>query len=69
MSRTPGSGWGGGVMLYQKCKLCGRKKVLYDPIPCATYHEPFRCTYCKERFDSKELIKLRYKAQLDKGQK
>jgi len=33
MSRTKGSGWGGGVMLYQICPKCDKKKVLYDPLP------------------------------------
>lgn len=56
MSRTPGSGWGAGPLLYQVCAHCGRKKALYDPIPGAEYFDPFRCTYCKKRFDS-DLLK------------
>ena len=57
MSRTEGSGWGGGTLFYQPCPLCGKKKVLYDPcmdIP------PYKCTACKERFHSNALIDTKY---------
>jgi hypothetical protein len=57
MSRTKGSGWGGGIMLYQSCPKCGKKKALYDPLP---YSSSFKCTYCKERFMSDTLIKSIY---------
>jgi len=57
MARTKSSGWGGGVMKYQVCPLCGKKKALYDPIPdCGSYHE-FKCTWCKERFNSTTLYR------------
>lgn len=49
MARTPGSGWGGGPLLYQKCPHCGKKKCIYDPIHGAEWHLPFRCISCKER--------------------
>ena len=29
MSRTKGSGWGGGPILYQRCPLCEKKKAMY----------------------------------------
>lgn len=44
--RTKGSGWGGGVILYQVCPLCGKKKCYYDPVPNVI--NKFRCTYCKQ---------------------
>lgn len=70
--RTKGSGWGGGTMLYQLCPLCGKKKVLYDPIIGAEYYKPFRCTakYCedeyghKNRFYSDTLLRLSYVCQI-----
>ena len=53
MARTKGSGWGGGVILYQPCQLCGKKKAYYNPI---TFSVPdFRCTACKKRFESDSL--------------
>ena len=58
MSRTKGSGWGGGVMIYQVCPLCGKKKVLYVPISKAPNH--FKCTWCKKRFDSDTLLRTTY---------
>jgi predicted nucleic acid-binding Zn ribbon protein len=61
MSRTKGSGWGGGIMLYQICPECGRKKVLYDPLP---YSDSFKCTACKIRFTSNSLINKTYLKQL-----
>lgn len=60
MARTKGSGWGGGVMLYQICPNCDKKKCIYDPISTIEHHKPFRCTSCKERSDSDILIKNKY---------
>jgi len=57
MSRTKGSGWGAGPMLYQYCELCSKKKAIFDPIPNSEWHKPFRCLYCKERFQSDILIR------------
>lgn len=58
MSRTKGSGWGAGPMLYQICPKCGRKKALYDPIPgVPSLSSNFKCIFCKERFNSETLIK------------
>ncbi len=59
--RTKGSGFGGGVILYQTCKVCGNKKSYYSPIS-VTFVPPFKCTYklCKKRFYSDELIKKTY---------
>jgi len=59
MARTKGSGWGGGVILYQLCPMCGKKKVLYDPLPY-NFHD-FKCTSCKERFSANNLIRKTYK--------
>ncbi|HEY5590637.1 MAG TPA: hypothetical protein VIK55_06425, partial [Paludibacter sp.] len=53
MSRTKGSGWGGGVLLYQKCPICQKKKALYDPLP---QNISFKCTSCKARFYDESLI-------------
>ena len=58
MARTKGSGWGGGVMLYQICPYCGKKKVIYDSV---SYASDFKCTSCKQRFDSDNLIRKTYK--------
>jgi hypothetical protein len=55
MSRTKGSGWGGGPLLYQIHEKCGKKKAYYDPFPHIGHD--FKCTYCKERFYSNKLIK------------
>lgn len=66
MSRTEGSGWGGGVMLYQKCEPCGRKKALYQPFRDIL---PFHCTWCKERFRSNTLLRITYASQLSEPQK
>jgi hypothetical protein len=53
MSRTKGSGWGAGPMLWQKCALCDKKKALYDEI----LHK-FYCTSCKQTFeDDTNLLK------------
>jgi DNA-directed RNA polymerase subunit RPC12/RpoP len=54
MSRTKRSGWGGGPMLYQVCPNCGKKKALYDPLPYSS--SAFKCTSCKKRFHSTDLI-------------
>lgn len=70
--RTKGSGWGGGVMLYQACAICGKNKALYDPIATVEHYKPFRCTAknCKDengnknRFDSDTLIKKTYACQV-----
>lgn len=68
MARTPGSGWGGGVMFYQVCPICGKKKALWDPIEGIGHYKPFRCIAknCvdefghKNRFDSDTLLRIRY---------
>ena len=62
MSRTEGSGWGGGVILYQKCPLCKKKKAYYDWKDYT--HKNFRCTSCKERFSDDNLIDLKYAHQM-----
>jgi hypothetical protein len=65
MARTPGSGWGAGTILYQKCPFCNKKKVMYDwmgEVP------PFKCTSCRERFYSSNLIKLKYVSELERRQ-
>jgi len=61
MSRTEGSGWGGGPLLYQTCPLCGQKKGYYDPHDYLS--KEFKCTNhnCMERFSSKDLIRKTYK--------
>jgi len=63
MARTKGSGWGAGVILYQKCPKCGKKKVMFDwcrDIP------PFKCTACKERFHDDTLIRHKYISEVKK---
>jgi hypothetical protein len=60
MSRTKGSGWGGGVLFYQECPLCGKKKAIYDWM-YGLERVPFRCLSCKERFNSNTLIHLKYR--------
>lgn len=69
MSRTEGSGWGGGAMFYQKCALCTKKKALYSPIVMAEHHKPFKCTWCKDRFESDTLLRIKYVSQLSEPQK
>ena len=59
MARTKGSGWGGGVMLYQICPLCDKKKVLYKGVIAK-----FKCTSCKEIFDSNTLIRKSFRSQI-----
>ena len=61
MSRTEGSGWGGGTLYYQICPFCGKKKVIYDPFE---YCPSFKCTNCKKRFNSATLIHKKYKSQV-----
>ena len=63
MSRTKGSGWGGGVILYQLCPFCGKKKAIYDwfSTDCA----PFKCTNCKKRFHSELLLRKKYFHQIN----
>jgi hypothetical protein len=62
MSRTPGSGWGAGPTLWQVCPFCGKKKAFYHPINYdeLRHYKPFKCTACKERFDSDKLLKTQY---------
>ena len=64
MSRTQGSGWGGGVLLYQVCPHCGKKKAYYTQQD----YSPFKCTSCKEYFDSNTLLRFQYVEQLKKKQ-
>jgi len=33
---------------------------IYDTIPMAEWHKPFRCLSCKERFESDTLIRKKY---------
>ena len=65
MSRTKGSGWGAGVILYQKCPLCHKKKAYYTQNDIG---KSFKCTACKEWFDSSDLIRLQYRSQLENKQ-
>lgn len=58
MSRTKGSGWGGGVLLYQLCPFCNKKKVIYDWI--GVLMSPFKCTSCRRLFNSDTLIRRKY---------
>ena len=51
MSRTKGSGWGGGPILYQICPGCGKKKAMFIGY---YFGSPFKCTWCKEYFDSNQ---------------
>ena len=53
MSRTKGSGWGGGTILYQVCPKCTRKKAMFIGYGFGSH---FKCTSCKEYFNSNELI-------------
>ena len=55
MSRTKGSGWGAGVLFYQICPFCGKKKVLYRYFDWS--HSHFKCTSCKEIFQSNTLLR------------
>ena len=52
MARTKGSGWGGGIIFWQYCPACNKKKAFYNPIQGL---KPFKCTKCKIRFVSNEL--------------
>jgi hypothetical protein len=62
MSRTEGSGWGGGTLFYQVCPKCEKKKVLYSPID---YGSRYKCTSCRERFDSDKLLPLFFLEQYE----
>lgn len=54
MSRTKGSGWGAGPMLWQKCPKCGKKRALFD------YNlSRFRCTACDEYFRDETGLLIR----------
>jgi hypothetical protein len=64
MARTEGSGWGGGTMYYQVCPKCGKKKCLYSPLPYISNN--FKCTWCKERFNSPDLLQVTFVSQLNK---
>ena len=61
MARTKGSGWGGGVILYQQCPFCNKKKAYYDPV--SGLNCSFRCTACKTRFRSTSLIRQTFNAK------
>jgi len=54
MSRTKGSGWGQGAMLWQMCPICGKKKALYN-----WALGKFKCTSCKEYFDDETGLLIR----------
>jgi hypothetical protein len=58
MSRTKGSGWGGGIILYQIGPECGKKKAMYVG---GNEGSPFKCTPCKEYFNSNILIRKTFK--------
>jgi hypothetical protein len=70
MSRTRGSGWGGGVILYQICPKCGQKKVYYNPLLISGFNLDFKCTNgkCRERFADGELLRITFRSQLDNKQ-
>ncbi|WP_157972961.1 hypothetical protein [Aureibaculum luteum] len=57
MAGTKGSGWVGVTLLYQKCEICTKKKVIYQPIEGV---KPFKCTACKERYLCSNLIRQTY---------
>jgi len=59
MARTKGSGWGGGVILYQLCPNCGKKKMYYKQ-PMIPDLPDFYCTYCKQLDNGIGLIRERY---------
>lgn len=61
MARTKGSGWGGGVLLYQKCPHCGKKKAIYDPF---NFGSDFHCTSCKRRFNNNTLLRCKFANQI-----
>lgn len=65
MSRTKGSGWGAGTLLYQLHRGCGKKKAIYDPIP-DTGINPFKCLYCRRRFWDSSLLRYKYANQIIK---
>jgi hypothetical protein len=60
MSRTKGSGWGGGTLLYQICPYCGKKKVIFQWIEGDLASIPFKCTACLKRFSSDTLLRYKY---------
>jgi len=62
--RTKGSGWGGGVILYQLCPICNKKKAYYNPLGMC---QSFECTRCKKRFSSQELLRFTYVKQIIKS--
>jgi ssDNA-binding Zn-finger/Zn-ribbon topoisomerase 1 len=62
MVRRKGSGWGGGVMLYQICPYCNKKKVIYQGINMGSN---FYCISYKERFNSNKLLHIQFKQQLN----
>ena len=55
MARTKGSGWGGGIILWQLCPNCNKKKVYYAWACYKGYY--FWCTSCKQEVKSETLIK------------
>jgi len=58
MSRTKGSGWGGGIILYQVCPKCDKKKAMFIGYSCGS---SFKCTSCREYFNSDKLIHKTFK--------
>lgn len=61
MSRTPGSGWGNGMIrLFQVCPFCKKKKVLYVAYKTYVGEKDFHCTFCKENFNDDVLLKISY---------
>ena len=61
MSRTKGSGWGGGAILYQICPKCGKKKAMFIGSHVGS---PYKCTSCKHSFYSSELKRITFRSQL-----
>ena len=60
MVRTKGSGWGGGVILYQLCPFCNKKKAYYR---YQQEYNPFKCVACKKVFNSDTLLRFQYAEQ------
>lgn len=65
MSRTEGSGWGGGVLLYQICPYCGQKKAYFNNSTVSSLPR-FKCTntMCRKMFNSTILIHKTYKSEI-----
>lgn len=62
MSRTKGSGWGAGPILYQKCPKCEKKKAYFDPVDYGGHS--FKCTWCGHLFYSDTHLRFKYAEQV-----